>query len=383
MRILVTGGAGYIGSHAVRLFLARGHDVRVYDNLVFGHREAVPAERLVVADLARSIGSTSSSSSSASRRRPLRRLRLRRRVGARAGAVLPQQPRQHARPAGAACASNGVGGSSSPAPPPPTAMPERCRSSRRRRSGRSIRTARASWRSSSALADYAAAYPLGLRRLALLQRLRRQRRRRHRRGPHAGDAPDPARACRSCLGQRPHIEVFGTDYPTPDGTCIRDYIHVDDLAEAHLLALEKMEPGKGLRYNLGTGRGYSVREVIRPSEEVTGKKVPVKEGPRRAGDPPVLVASSDEDSARAGLAAAVHRVEGDRRDGVELAPDPSARLQEITIAVGWVERKRGPPAASTTSCRIGGKRWNILVVARALIAPTPPSAAIRARPISH
>ena len=98
----------------------------------------------------------------------------------------------------------------------------------------------------------------------------------------------------AATGQRPHIEVFGTDYPTPDGTCIRDYIHVDDLAEAHLLALEKLGPGAELHYNLGTGRGYSVREVIRTVEEVTGKKVPVKEGPRRPGDPPVLVASSEK-----------------------------------------------------------------------------------------
>ncbi len=95
-------------------------------------------------------------------------------------------------------------------------------------------------------------------------------------------------------GRRPSIQVFGTDYPTPDGTCIRDYIHVDDLAEAHLLALEKLEPGRGLCYNLGIGRGYSVREVIQTVEAVTGKPVPVQEGPRRAGDPPVLVASSEK-----------------------------------------------------------------------------------------
>jgi UDP-glucose 4-epimerase len=98
----------------------------------------------------------------------------------------------------------------------------------------------------------------------------------------------------AAMGQRPHIEIYGNDYPTPDGTCVRDYIHVDDLAEAHLLALEKLEPDKQMHYNLGIGRGYSVREVIAAVEAVTGKKVPVKEGPRRAGDPPVLVASSDK-----------------------------------------------------------------------------------------
>jgi UDP-glucose 4-epimerase len=96
----------------------------------------------------------------------------------------------------------------------------------------------------------------------------------------------------AAVGQRPHIEIFGTDYPTLDGTCIRDYIHVDDLAEAHLLALENLHSGTELKYNLGIGQGYSVREVIQTVEQVTGEKVPVKEGPRRPGDPPILVASS-------------------------------------------------------------------------------------------
>jgi UDP-glucose-4-epimerase GalE len=98
----------------------------------------------------------------------------------------------------------------------------------------------------------------------------------------------------AAMGRRPHIEIFGTDYPTPDGTCIRDYIHVDDLASAHILALEKLTPGSGLCYNLGIGRGYSVREVVTTIETVTGKPVPVKEGPRRPGDPPSLVASSEK-----------------------------------------------------------------------------------------
>jgi UDP-glucose-4-epimerase GalE len=98
----------------------------------------------------------------------------------------------------------------------------------------------------------------------------------------------------AALGQREAVSIHGTDYPTPDGTCIRDYIHVEDLASAHLLALEKLTPGQRMQYNLGTGRGYSVREVIRQVEEVTARKVPVVEGPRRPGDPPVLVAASDK-----------------------------------------------------------------------------------------
>jgi UDP-glucose 4-epimerase len=93
------------------------------------------------------------------------------------------------------------------------------------------------------------------------------------------------------LGQAKQCEIFGTDYPTPDGTCIRDYIHIVDLAEAHILALT---PGKQGFYNLGNGDGYSVRQVIQTCEKVTGKKIPAVEKPRRPGDPPKLVASAEK-----------------------------------------------------------------------------------------
>jgi UDP-glucose 4-epimerase len=91
------------------------------------------------------------------------------------------------------------------------------------------------------------------------------------------------------LGKRPHMDLFGTDYPTRDGTCIRDYIHVVDLAQAHILALPQ---GKQGFYNLGNGDGYSVRQVIQTCETVTGCKIPAIEKPRRPGDPPKLVASA-------------------------------------------------------------------------------------------
>ncbi len=94
------------------------------------------------------------------------------------------------------------------------------------------------------------------------------------------------------LGQRPHITVFGDDWPTPDGTCIRDYIHVDDLATAHLAALERLDLGSEIQLNLGTGVGNSVREVIDACREVTGHDIPEVIGSRRAGDPPELVADS-------------------------------------------------------------------------------------------
>jgi UDP-glucose-4-epimerase GalE len=95
----------------------------------------------------------------------------------------------------------------------------------------------------------------------------------------------------AALGRRPAIEIYGTDYPTPDGTAIRDYIHVDDLAEAHLLALEWLRGGgKSIALNLGTGRGHSVREVIAAAERASGCNIPVRDAPRRPGDPPALVA---------------------------------------------------------------------------------------------
>jgi UDP-glucose 4-epimerase len=86
------------------------------------------------------------------------------------------------------------------------------------------------------------------------------------------------------LGLRPELVVFGTDYPTPDGTNVRDYIHVDDLADAHIAAMTKLAAGDGLFCNLGTGRGFSVREILAAAERVTGKPVPVRYGPRRSGD---------------------------------------------------------------------------------------------------
>ena len=94
------------------------------------------------------------------------------------------------------------------------------------------------------------------------------------------------------LGRRQSIKIFGKDYPTPDGTCIRDYVHVGDLADAHILALEALRTRSRLIYNIGNGQGFSVREVVESVRRVTGHPIPVIEEPRRAGDPSVLVASS-------------------------------------------------------------------------------------------
>lgn len=128
----------------------------------------------------------------------------------------------------------------------------------------------------------------------------------------------------AALGQREYLELYGTDYPTTDGTCIRDYIHVSDLSKAHLLALEALERGAGSNiYNLGNGQGYSNRQVIETAEQVTGKKILVKEAPRRAGDPAVLVASAE-------------------RIRMELGWNPDYPELETIIAHAWNWHKNHP-----------------------------------------
>jgi UDP-glucose-4-epimerase GalE len=293
MRILVTGGAGYIGSHAVRLFLARGHDVWVYDNLSLGHRKAVPAERLLVGDLAEV--------------QRLDHALLMHRIDAVVHFAAFTYVGESVRDPGRYYQNNlvntlnlleclrrhGIGRFVFSSTAATYGVPEHIPITEEEPQRPINPYGAGKLAVERALADYAAAYGWGYAALRYFNA--------------AGAAPDGSIGedhdpethlipivLQAALGRRPHVEVFGTDYPTADGTCIRDYIHVDDLAEAHLLALERLEPGKGLCYNLGTGRGYSVREMIRMAEEVTGKRVPVQEGPRRQGDPPVLVASSDK-----------------------------------------------------------------------------------------
>jgi len=98
----------------------------------------------------------------------------------------------------------------------------------------------------------------------------------------------------AALGKREKITIFGQDYPTPDGTCVRDYIHVEDLVEAHVLVANALEPGKQLVYNLGIGRGYSVKEIVEAARDVVQREFKVELGPRRPGDPPELYADSDK-----------------------------------------------------------------------------------------
>ncbi len=129
----------------------------------------------------------------------------------------------------------------------------------------------------------------------------------------------------AALGQRPHVEIYGTDYPTPDGSAVRDYIHVTDLGAAHVRALEYLVSGGQSRaLNLGTGDGYSVREVIQTVGKVSGRNVPFREGPRRAGDPPVLVADA-------------------RLAGTVLGWKPQHSDLETIIKNAWAWHEKGDP----------------------------------------
>jgi UDP-glucose 4-epimerase len=121
----------------------------------------------------------------------------------------------------------------------------------------------------------------------------------------AGEDHDPEthlipNILRAALGRSSHVDVFGTDYPTPDGTAIRDYIHIEDLSTAHLLALGGANAGEHRIFNLGNGNGFSVREVIAAANKVTGVEIPIREAPRRPGDPPMLVAASERIRAELG-----------------------------------------------------------------------------------
>jgi UDP-glucose 4-epimerase len=116
---------------------------------------------------------------------------------------------------------------------------------------------------------------------------------------HLGEDHEPEthlipNVLRAIQGRTSNVEIYGTDYPTPDGTAIRDYIHIADLSDAHELALQATAPGEHKIYNLGNGAGFSVRDVIAAAERVTGREVPVRESARRPGDPAVLVAGSDK-----------------------------------------------------------------------------------------
>ena len=290
--ILVTGGAGYIGSHTVRLLASQGQRVVVLDNLVYGHQQAIidPAVELVVGDvgdaeLVRGLfakhrfGAVVHFAAFAfvgesvtdplkyyqnNTAEPIKLLQVMQEFGCKVFVF------------SSTCATYGV-----PDKLPITETNVQCPINPYGRSKLMVE---------QVLADCDHAW--GLRSACL------------RYFNASGSAADGLigedhrpethlipRVLMAVTGEIGHLEVFGTDYPTPDGTCIRDYIHVEDLASAHARALEHLAAGGvSVRCNLGTGVGVSVKEIITAAEEITGKPVPVRYGPRREGDPAVLVA---------------------------------------------------------------------------------------------
>ncbi len=290
-RYIVTGGAGYVGSHVVLALLDRGDHVTVIDNLSQGHREALPPEvDLIEADIGDretldDVFSTrrwdgvlhfaSLSLVGESMRQPLRYFNEN--VGLGLGLI-------------DACIKHGVGrfvlsstanvfGAPFTIPiAETTAMdPSSPYGESKLMLERTLHWAQKVHGLRSACLRYfnaAGADPAG----------------------RAGEDHWPEShliplVIDAALGRRQELTIFGDDYPTPDGTCIRDYVHVTDLADAHLLALDRLEHGS-VSYNLGSGVGHSIREVIRTVERLTGRHVPTRVAARRAGDPPVLVAAS-------------------------------------------------------------------------------------------
>jgi UDP-glucose 4-epimerase len=292
LRVLVTGGAGYIGSHVARQLREAGHAVVVYDNLSTGHRRAVGDAELVAADLAD-------------------RARLRATLAEGAfDAVLhfagniwvaesvADPAKYYANNTANAlqlfelCARHGVPrvvfsstaavyGMPAEMPIPETTplAPINPYGASKMMAERILMDIAAASGLTYTILRYfnvAGAEPLG----------------------RLGEAtPDNTHlikvACEAALGRRPGMRINGTDYPTPDGTCIRDYIHVEDLAAAHLDALRHLcAGGASTVLNCGYGRGFSVREVLDTVRRVTGIELPLTVGPRRPGDPPVLIADA-------------------------------------------------------------------------------------------
>jgi UDP-glucose 4-epimerase len=293
MKVFVTGGAGYVGSHCVRRLVSAGHAVTVYDNLVYGHRQAVDsAATFVEGDLADAAKLNDVLRSgfdavlhfaaylnvSESVERPL--LYYRNNVANTINLLEAMQRAQIARMVfSSSCAVYGV--------PSDLPITENLPKDPINPYGATKLTME--W----LLRDSAAAWGLGSVALRYFNAC----------GAVAdGTLGEDHRpeihliplVLQVPLGKRRTVTVCGTDYPTPDGTCIRDFIHVEDLAEAHLRALEGLKEGEAEAFNAGTGRGHSVLEIIAAARAVTGHPIPIEHGPRRPGDPPALYAASDK-----------------------------------------------------------------------------------------
>ena len=292
MKIFVTGGAGYIGSHVVKALGEAGHDLLIYDNLSTGHDWAILAGRLVRGDLA-------------DRTRLLATLETFRPAAVIHFAASIQVEESVREPLAyyrnnvantlnllEAMRTAGVGCFLYSSTAAVYGIPERIPVDEQAPLAPINPYGASKMMIERVLADLAAATEFRYCALRYFNVAGADP------AARIGQAYKHAthlitRALKTARGESPQLLVFGTDYPTADGTCIRDYIHVDDLAAAHLLALERLaETGETQVMNCGYGHGYSVRQVVATAKAVTGIDFPVLEADRRAGDPPALVADS-------------------------------------------------------------------------------------------
>jgi UDP-glucose 4-epimerase len=291
MNVLVTGGAGYIGSIVVEQLIAHGHQAVVYDNLSKGHRSAIAPEAAFVAgDLME--------------REKLVRTFTERRIDAvihMAASSLVGESVQNPHlyfhnnlSAGIALldAMLAVGikrivfSSTAAVYGAPETMPI----TEETATGPTNPYGESKLAFERMLRWYDEAYQLRYVSLRYFNAAGASERFGEEHDPESHLIPNVLRAAAGKVSQ---VKIFGEDYQTPDGTCVRDYIHVIDLADAHILALNAMEKGSAI-YNLGYGSGYSVAEVVEMARQVTGKWISTEAAPRRAGDPPVLIAGSDK-----------------------------------------------------------------------------------------
>ncbi len=287
MNLLVSGGAGYIGSVVTRMLLAEGHDVVVLDDLSTGHADTVPDRaELVVADI-REAGQLTAARSfdgvlhfaakslvGESMAEPARYWS----TNVEGTRALLEAIRGQAVPRLVFSSSAATYGEPGTVPITEDAP---CRPTSPYGASKLA--------TDLMIGDYALAYGFGAVSLRYFNVAGASHGAGERHQPETHLIPNVLAVA---AGRRDAVEVFGDDYVTPDGTCIRDYVHVEDLARAHLLALAGARPGEHRVYNLGSSDGYSVREVIATAEQVTGRPVPARLAKRRPGDPARLIASS-------------------------------------------------------------------------------------------